>query len=178
MSRRAIIAGNGSALPSRRVTNQELAERIDTSHEWIVERTGIHARHIAGDGETTATLATEAARRALDAAGIGPDKIGLIVLATATPDQTFPASATRVQMALGIDDCIAFDVAAVCTGFLYALSVADNMLKGGMADWALVIGAETFSRDARLGGPGDLRPLRRRRRRGRAQGRGKRGRRR
>jgi 3-oxoacyl-[acyl-carrier-protein] synthase-3 len=146
MSRRAIIAGTGSALPAQRVTNAELAERVDTTHEWIVERTGIHARHIAGDGETTATLATEAARRALDAAGIGPEKIGLIVLATATPDQTFPASATRVQTALGINDCIAFDVAAVCTGFLYALSVADNMIKGGMADHALVIGSETFSR--------------------------------
>jgi 3-oxoacyl-[acyl-carrier-protein] synthase-3 len=146
MTRRAIIAGTGSALPSRRVSNEELAERVDTTHEWIVERTGIHARHIAGDGETTATLATEAARKALAAAGIGADKIGLIVLATATPDQTFPASATRVQTALGIDDCIAFDVAAVCTGFLYALSVADNMIKGGMADHALVIGAETFSR--------------------------------
>jgi 3-oxoacyl-[acyl-carrier-protein] synthase-3 len=146
MTRRAIIAGTGSALPARRVTNEELAERVDTNHEWIVERTGIHARFIAGDGETTATLATDAARRALDAAGIGADKIGLIVLATATPDQTFPASATRVQTALGIDDCIAFDVAAVCTGFLYALSVADNMIKGGMADYALVIGSETFSR--------------------------------
>ncbi len=146
MTRRAVIVGTGSALPPRRVTNAELAERVDTTHEWIVERTGIEARHIAGDGETTATLATEAARKALDAAGIGADKIGLIVLATATPDQTFPASATRVQTALGIDDCIAFDVAAVCTGFLYALSVADNMVKGGMADYALVIGSETFSR--------------------------------
>jgi 3-oxoacyl-[acyl-carrier-protein] synthase-3 len=146
MTRRSIIAGTGSALPPRRVTNEELAARVDTTHEWIVERTGIHARHIAGDGETTATLATGAARKALEAAGIGADKIGLIVLATATPDQTFPASATRVQTALGIDDCIAFDVAAVCTGFLYALSVADNMLKGGMADFALVIGSETFSR--------------------------------
>ena len=146
MTRRAVIVGTGSALPPRRVTNQELAERVETSHEWIVERTGIEARHIAGDGETTATLATEAARKALDAAGIPADRIGLIVLATATPDQTFPASATRVQTALGIDDCIAFDVQAVCTGFLYALSIADNMLKGGMADHALVIGSETFSR--------------------------------
>jgi 3-oxoacyl-[acyl-carrier-protein] synthase-3 len=146
MSRRSVLAGTGSALPPRRVTNQELAERIDTTHEWIVERTGIHARHIAGDGESTATLATEAAKKALAAAGIAPAEIGLIVLATATPDQTFPASATLVQTALGIDDCIAFDVAAVCTGFLYALSVADNMLKGGMADYALVIGSETFSR--------------------------------
>jgi 3-oxoacyl-[acyl-carrier-protein] synthase III len=146
MSRRAIIAGTGSALPPRRVTNAELAERVETTHEWIVERTGIEARHIAGDGETTATLATEAARKALVAAGIAADQIGLIVLATATPDQTFPASATRVQTALGIDDCIAFDVQAVCTGFLYALSIADNMVKGGMADHALVIGSETFSR--------------------------------
>jgi 3-oxoacyl-[acyl-carrier-protein] synthase-3 len=146
MSRRSVIVGTGSALPARRVTNDELAKRVDTTHEWIVERTGIEARHIAGDGETTATLATEAARKALAAAGVAPGKVGLIVLATATPDQTFPASATRVQAALGIDDCIAFDVQAVCTGFLYALSVADNMMKGGMADYALVIGSETFSR--------------------------------
>jgi 3-oxoacyl-[acyl-carrier-protein] synthase-3 len=146
MSRRAVIVGTGSALPPNRVTNHQLAERVDTTHEWIVERTGIEARHIAGDGETTATLATEAAQKALAAAGVSADKVGLIVLATATPDQTFPASATRVQTALGINDCIAFDVAAVCTGFLYALSVADNMLKGGMADYALVIGSETFSR--------------------------------
>jgi 3-oxoacyl-[acyl-carrier-protein] synthase-3 len=141
-----VIVGTGSALPLNRVTNAQLAERVETTHEWIVERTGIHARHIAGDGETTATLATEAAQRALAAAGVPAEKVGLIVLATATPDQTFPASATRVQTALGINDCIAFDVSAVCTGFLYALSVADNMLKGGMADHALVIGAETFSR--------------------------------
>jgi len=146
MTRRSVVAGTGSALPPRRVTNAELAETVDTSHEWIVERTGIHARHIAGDGETTATLATEAARKALAAAGVDAQQVGLIVLATATPDQTFPASATRVQTALGINDCIAFDVSAVCTGFLYALSVADNMLKGGMADYALVIGSETFSR--------------------------------
>ncbi|TMJ15847.1 MAG: ketoacyl-ACP synthase III [Alphaproteobacteria bacterium] len=146
MSRRSVIVGTGSALPPNRVTNAQLAERVDTTHEWIVERTGIEARHIAGDGETTATLATEAARKALDAAGVPADQVGLIVLATATPDQTFPASATKVQTALGIDDCIAFDVAAVCTGFLYALSVADNMVKGGMADYALVIGSETFSR--------------------------------
>ena len=146
MSRRSLIVGTGSALPPNRVTNAQLAERVDTTHEWIVERTGIEARHIAGDGETTATLATEAALKALEAAGVPADQVGLIVLATATPDQTFPASATIVQTALGIDDCIAFDVAAVCTGFLYALSVADNMLKGGMADYALVIGSETFSR--------------------------------
>ncbi|MEO7411242.1 MAG: beta-ketoacyl-ACP synthase III, partial [Sphingomicrobium sp.] len=116
------------------------------SDEWIVERTGIRSRYIAAEGETTATLATEACRRALDHAGIDASEIGLIVLATATPDQTFPSSATKVQAALGIDDCVAFDVHAVCTGFLYALSVADSMLKSGMASKALVIGAETFSR--------------------------------
>jgi len=147
VTRRSTLIGTGSALPRQRVTNDELASRgIDTTHEWIVARTGIEARHVAGDGETTASLATEAARKALAAAGIAPEQIGLIVLATATPDQTFPASATRVQTALGINDCIAFDVSAVCTGFLYALSIADNMVKGGMADYALVIGAETFSR--------------------------------
>ena len=145
--RRAAIIGTGSALPVNRVTNAQLAARgVDTTDEWIVERTGITARHFAGDGETTATLATEAARKALEAAGVGADQVGLIVLATATPDQTFPASATRVQTALGINDCIAFDVQAVCTGFLYALSIADNMVKGGMANYALVIGSETFSR--------------------------------
>ena len=147
MSRRSVIVGTGSALPANRVTNAQLAERgVDTTDEWIVERTGITARHFAGDGETTATMATEAATKALAAAGVAADQVGLIVLATATPDQTFPASATRVQTALGINDCIAFDVQAVCTGFLYALSVADNMVKGGMADYALVIGSETFSR--------------------------------
>ncbi len=146
MTRRSVIAGTGSALPVRRVTNAELAERVDTSDEWIVERTGIRARHIAGEGETTVTLAAEAARKAIAAAGIAPEAIGLIVLATSTPDQTFPASATKVQALLGIDDCIAFDVQAVCSGFLYALAVADKLVTGGMAEHALVIGSETFSR--------------------------------
>ena len=146
MTLRSIIKGTGSALPARRVDNAELCETVDTSDEWIVERTGIRSRYIAADHETTASLATDAARRALEAAGIEASDIGLIVLATATPDQTFPSSATKVQAALGIDDCIAFDVHAVCTGFLYALSVADSMLRGGSARAALVIGAETFSR--------------------------------
>ena len=144
--RRSLVLGVGSALPGRKVTNEELAKQVDTSDEWIVERTGIRSRYVAGDGETTASLATDAARRALEQAGVAPSEIGLIVLATATPDQTFPSSATKVQAALGITDCIAFDVHAVCTGFLYALSVADSMLRGGNADKALVIGAETFSR--------------------------------
>ncbi len=146
MTRRSVIAGVGSALPKRCVTNAELAETVDTSDEWIAERTGIRSRYIAGDDETTASLATDACRRALEHAGIDASEIGLIVLATATPDQTFPSSATKVQAALGINDCVAFDVHAVCTGFLYALSVADSMLKSGMAEKALVIGAETFSR--------------------------------
>lgn len=146
IARRSVIAGVGSALPRRCVSNAELAETVDTTDEWIVERTGIRSRYIAADDETTASLATEACRRALAHAGIDASAIGLIVLATATPDQTFPSSATKVQASLGINDCIAFDVHAVCTGFLYALSVADSMLQSGAADTALVIGAETFSR--------------------------------
>ena len=146
MTRRAVILGTGSALPARRVSNEELAKTVDTSDAWITERTGIRARYIAGEGETTATLGTQAARAALDAAGIEAAAIDLIVLATATPDQTFPASATKVQAALGINDCVAFDVAAVCSGFLYALSVADSMIRAGSFRRALVIGSETFSR--------------------------------
>ena len=146
MTRRSVVAGVGSALPRRKVTNAELAQTVDTTDEWIVERTGIRNRYIAGEGETTATLATDAARAALAHARIDATGIDLIVLATATPDQTFPSTATKVQAALGINDCIAFDVHAVCTGFLYALSVADSMLRSGNATNALVIGAETFSR--------------------------------
>lgn len=143
---RAIVTGTGSALPANRVSNADLAERVDTSDEWIVERTGIRFRHIAAEHETTSTLATDAARAAIAAAGLEPAQIDLIVLATATPDQTFPATATKVQAALGIDDCVAFDVAAVCSGFLYAVQVADSMLRAGVHRRALVIGAETFSR--------------------------------
>jgi 3-oxoacyl-[acyl-carrier-protein] synthase-3 len=146
MTLRSVVKGTGSALPARRVDNAELARQVDTSDEWIVERTGIRSRYVAADGETTATLAVDACRKALEAAGIEPQEIGLIVLATATPDQTFPSSATKVQALLGIDDCIAFDVHAVCTGFLYALTVADSLLRGGNAKRALVIGSETFSR--------------------------------
>ena len=144
--RRSLVLGAGSALPKRKVTNEELAQTVDTSDEWIVERTGIRSRYIAGEGETTSTLAAQAARNALQHAGIDAAEIDLIVLATATPDQTFPSSATKVQATLGINDCVAFDVHAVCTGFLYALSVADSMLRAGNARRALVIGAETFSR--------------------------------
>jgi 3-oxoacyl-[acyl-carrier-protein] synthase-3 len=146
MTLRSVVAGTGSALPRRRVDNAELAEKVDTSDEWIIERTGIRSRYIAADGETTASLATDAARKALEDAGVAASEVDLIVLATATPDQTFPSSATKVQAALGIDDCVAFDVHAVCTGFLYAVSVADAMLRAGNARTAIVIGAETFSR--------------------------------
>jgi 3-oxoacyl-[acyl-carrier-protein] synthase-3 len=144
--RRAAVFGTGSALPVRKVSNAELAETVDTTDEWIVERTGIRFRHIAGEGETTSSLATAAARSALASANMVPTDIDLIVLATATPDQTFPASATLVQAALGIDDCVAFDVGAVCSGFLYAVSIAESMIRAGSATNALVIGAETFSR--------------------------------
>jgi 3-oxoacyl-[acyl-carrier-protein] synthase-3 len=143
---RSVIAGAGGYLPERVLTNAELAQQVDTSDEWIVERSGIRQRHIAAPGEMTSDLAFHAARRAMDQAGLGPDDIDLIVLGTATPDQTFPASATKIQAMLGINDCIAFDVAAVCSGFLYALSVADAMIRAGNVKRALVIGSETFSR--------------------------------
>jgi 3-oxoacyl-[acyl-carrier-protein] synthase III len=146
VTRRSVLTGTGSALPRRAVDNAEMAKLVDTSDDWIVERTGIRNRYIAGPDETTASLATEAARNAIAAAGIDAGSIDLIVLATATPDQTFPASATIVQNDLGCNGGIAFDVAAVCSGFLYALGVADSMLRTGMANRALVIGSETFSR--------------------------------
>ncbi|WP_417322946.1 beta-ketoacyl-ACP synthase III [Erythrobacter aureus] len=143
---RSVITGTGSALPRNCVTNADLAERVDTSDEWIVERTGIRQRYIAQEDETTSSLATDAARSALEAAGVDASEIGLIILATATPDHTFPATATQVQAALGCGGGVAFDVQAVCSGFLYALATADSLLRTGMATKALVIGSETFSR--------------------------------
>ncbi len=145
-ARRAVIKGTGSSLPRTKVSNADLAEKVDTTDEWIVERTGIKFRHIAEEDETTSSLATEAARKALAASGMAAHDIDLIVLATATPDQTFPATATIVQDQLGCNGCVAFDVAAVCSGFLYALSVAESMIRAGSAQNAIVIGAETFSR--------------------------------
>ncbi|MEM7703022.1 MAG: beta-ketoacyl-ACP synthase III [Pseudomonadota bacterium] len=142
----ARLLGSGSALPAQVVTNEELAEKVDTTDEWIIARTGIRQRYIAGDDETTATLATAAASAALEDAGLTAADIDLIVLATATPDNTFPATATKVQHALGCNGCVAFDVAAVCSGFLYAVATADSLLRTGGATRALVIGAETFSR--------------------------------
>lgn len=144
---RSVIKGTGSALPAQVMSNADLAARVDTSDEWIVERTGIRQRHIAGEGESTSTLAADASRRALEAAGLEAGEIDLIVLATATPDHTFPASATQVQALLGCKPGgVAFDIAAVCSGFLYALATADSLLRTGMGSKALVIGAETFSK--------------------------------
>ncbi|MEW5729644.1 MAG: beta-ketoacyl-ACP synthase III [Pseudomonadota bacterium] len=143
---RSHIVGCGSYLPARVVTNREMAEMVDTSDEWISERTGIRLRHIAAEGETTADLATQAALRALEMAEVKGSEVDLLVLATATPDQTFPATATKVQSRIGMTGGAAFDVAAVCSGFIYALATADNFIRAGQARTALVIGAETFSR--------------------------------
>ncbi len=143
---RSRIFGCGGYLPKRIVTNAELATRLDTSDQWIVQRTGIRVRHIAEAGEKTSDLAIAAARDALEAAEVPADRLDIIVLATSTPDQTFPATATQVQAGLGMNGGAAFDVQAVCSGFIYALAVADNFIRLGQARHALVIGAETFSR--------------------------------
>ncbi len=143
---RSVVAGVGACLPSTVVTNEDLARRLDTSDAWIHERTGIRERRIAADGELTSDLAVKAAREALRMAQIGPSSVDMIVLATATPDETFPATATTVQARLGMTRGFAFDVQAVCSGFVYALAVADNFIKAGQVRTCLVIGAETFSR--------------------------------
>ena len=146
MVKRAVVAGCGGYLPEKVLTNQDLARMVDTSDEWIVQRTGILERRIAAEGEFTSHLAAAASRAALGRAGMEPSDLDLIVLATATPDETFPATATRVQKELGMTRGAAFDVQAVCSGFIYALNVADNFIRLGQAESALVIGAETFSR--------------------------------
>jgi len=143
---RSQVRGVGSALPRRILTNAELASQVETSDEWIVQRTGIRQRHIASDDETTASLGEAAARAALANAGLTPDDIDLIVVATSTPDNTFPATAVNIQHRLGMRHGFAFDLQAVCSGFVYAVSVADLHIRGGMAKRVLVIGAETFSR--------------------------------
>lgn len=143
---RSVIAGVGSYLPERLVTNDDLAKFVDTSDEWIVERSGIKQRHFAADGELTSDLALEAAKAAIANSGMDAQDIDLIVMATTTPDNTFPATATTVQAALGIHHGAAFDVQAVCSGFVYGISIADNFIKAGQFKTALVIGAETFSR--------------------------------
>jgi 3-oxoacyl-[acyl-carrier-protein] synthase III len=147
----ARILGTGSYLPPKRLTNADLAAQlaldgIETSDEWIVERTGIHARHFAGEGVTASDLALPAARAALEAAGVAAEDIDLIIVATSTPDMVFPSTATLLQQKLGIAGCAAFDLQAVCSGFVYALTVADSMIKTGAANKALVIGSEVFSR--------------------------------
>lgn len=143
---RSCIAGCGSYLPARIVTNAELAQRVDTTDEWIVQRTGIRQRHVAAEDETTSIIGLKAAQAALADAGMAPAEIDLIIVATATPDHTFPATATQIQAALGIADGVAFDLQAVCSGFVFALATADKFLSTGAAKTALVIGAETFSR--------------------------------
>ena len=143
---RSVILGCGSYLPARVLTNDDLAKMVDTSDEWIFERTGIRRRHIASDGETTSDLALEAAKRALKHADIAVRELDLVIVATTTPDETFPATATRIQARLGMTRGAAFDIQAVCTGFVYALSVADSFIRTGQAKTVLVIGAETMSR--------------------------------
>jgi 3-oxoacyl-[acyl-carrier-protein] synthase-3 len=143
---RSVVRGVGACLPERVVTNDELAKLIDTSDEWIVQRTGIKQRHIAADGETTASLGTRAAARALAAAHLTPAEIDLVIVATSTPDYTFPATATQIQAALGMGHGVAFDLQAVCSGFVFAVTTADKFLISGSHKRALVIGAETFSR--------------------------------
>ena len=146
MTVRSLIVGTGAYLPAKVVTNDDLAQQMDTTDEWIQQRTGIRQRHVAAEGELTSHLAVKASEKALAQAGLKPDDVDLIVLATTTPDETFPATATRVQAMLGITRGAAFDVQAVCAGFIYALAVADNFIRAGQSKTALVIGAETFTR--------------------------------
>src|ERR1700731_2532747 len=146
MMLRSQVAGCGAYLPERIITNHELASRLDTSDEWIRQRTGIGERRVAAPGELTSDLAVHAADRALCSAGMSGSDLDLLILATATPDNTFPATAAKVQARLGMRRGAAFDVQAVCAGFIFALAVADNALRPGQARTALVIGAETFSR--------------------------------
>ncbi len=143
---RSVIKGVGAYLPKRRMTNDDLSKIVDTTDEWIVERTGIRARHIAAEGERTSDLGYAAARKALERSGLEPRDIDLVICATATPDRTFPATAVRIQHMLGIEHGAAFDVQAVCSGFVFGLATADNFLKAGQFKRALVVGAETFSR--------------------------------
>ncbi len=143
---RSVVRGFGSALPKKVLTNREMEELVDTTDEWIVQRTGIRQRYIAGEGETTASLGEAAARAALDNAKLTPGDIDMIIVATSTPDNTFPATAVNIQNRLGMHHGFAFDVQAVCTGFVYAMATADAYIRGGLARRVLVIGAETFSR--------------------------------
>ena len=143
---RSVVRGFGASLPARAVTNGELESHVETSDEWIIQRTGIRQRYIAGEGETTVSLGEAAARAAIEKAGLTPDDIDLIILATSTPDHTFPASAVEIQNRLGMHHGVAFDIQAVCSGFVFAVATADAYIRGGLAKRAVVIGAETFSR--------------------------------
>lgn len=143
---RALITGTGSALPQNIVTNHDLAQRVDTSHAWIVKRTGIHQRHVATPEETTSTLGTIAAKNALEMANIAPADIDMIICATVSGDLSFPSTASRIQAALGMPACPAFDIQAACAGFVYALTQANAFIQAGLYKRILVIGAETFSR--------------------------------
>ena len=145
-SLKTIVAGVGAYLPERIITNEEMSRLVDTSDDWIIERTGIRQRHIAADGQYTSDLAIAAGKRAIADAGLSPADIDMVIVATATPDETFPATAVKVQNGLGITNGAAFDIQAVCSGFVYGLSVADNLVRGGMSKNLLLIGAETFSR--------------------------------
>ena len=144
--RRSVFLGCGSYLPDKILTNDDLANDLDTSDEWISKRTGIRQRHIVAEGQLTSDLGVEASRRAMANAGVTPDDIDLIVLATVTPDNTFPSTATHIQSKLGVKKGVAFDVQAACSGFIYALNTADNMISLGQATKALLIASETFSR--------------------------------
>ena len=143
---RSVVRGLGACLPAQCVTNKQLESRVDTSDDWIVQRTGIRQRYLAGEGETTSSLGTAAARAALADAGLGPQDVDLILVATSTPDLTFPSTATMIQAALGVHQGVAFDIQAVCSGFVFAVATADKFLRSGSHKCALVIGAETFSR--------------------------------
>jgi 3-oxoacyl-[acyl-carrier-protein] synthase III len=144
--KRAVIIGTGMYLPERIMPNSEFESMVETSHEWIAERTGIHQRHIAAEGEMTSDLGAKAGKQALENAGINPDDIDLVILATTTPDDTMPSTATKIQHKLGITKGAAFDVNAACSGFVYAMSVANSFIASGMAQRVLVVGAETYSR--------------------------------
>ena len=140
------IAGTGSYLPEKVVTNFDLEKRVETTHAWIVERTGIESRHIANLDESTTFMGVQAAKKALDVAGVSPKEVELIIVATCTPDKVFPSAACLIQVELGVPPCIAFDVQAACSGFIYALSIADSFIKSGKVKKALVIGSESLSR--------------------------------
>ncbi|MHA1564675.1 MAG: beta-ketoacyl-ACP synthase III [Alphaproteobacteria bacterium] len=146
MVRRSVVAGYGSYLPARVLSNEELARKVDTSDEWITERTGITQRHVAADGEMTSHLAVHAGQAALDKAGLSAEAVDMVLVATSTPNETFPATATIVQAELGMQRGLAFDLQAVCAGFVYGLATADNFIKAGQVETVLVIGAETFTR--------------------------------